>query len=121
MLQNTVLVMNEGKTQRLFEFSKQSALLSLAMEQYLLTSRIHSRIHSTRDSTCRGVPHSLRNTALLVSLVLVHQLSSCEPFSVVAGGYEFAFLVTRITLTCSEMDITLRKRSKIITPNEQFL
>ncbi|GFX26430.1 hypothetical protein TNCV_950281 [Trichonephila clavipes] len=36
--------------------------------------------------------------------------------SVAAGGYNFEFLVTCIT--GSKMDITLRKRSKIITPNE---
>ncbi|GFT20586.1 hypothetical protein TNCV_2184101 [Trichonephila clavipes] len=52
--------------------------------------------------------------------VLVYQLSSCEPFSTAAGGYNFVFLVTRITFTCSEMDITLRKLSKIITPNEHI-
>ncbi|GFV65892.1 HTH_Tnp_Tc3_2 domain-containing protein [Trichonephila clavipes] len=35
-----------------------------------------------------------------------------------AISYSFTFLVTRITFTCSEKDITLRKRSKLITFNE---
>ncbi|GFU18066.1 hypothetical protein TNCV_1446261 [Trichonephila clavipes] len=48
----------------------------------------------------------------------VIKLSSCEPFSAAAGGYNFAFIVTRITFTCSEMDITLSKRSKVITLNQ---
>ncbi|GFS77137.1 HTH_Tnp_Tc3_2 domain-containing protein [Trichonephila clavipes] len=38
--------------------------------------------------------------------------------SVAAGGYYFAFRVTRITFAFSKIDITPRKRSKIIVPNE---
>ncbi|GFX84047.1 hypothetical protein TNCV_4858551 [Trichonephila clavipes] len=48
----------------------------------------------------------------------MYQLSSCGLFIEAAGGYNFAFFVTRITFTCSEIDITLRKWSKIITLDE---
>ncbi|GFV70055.1 HTH_Tnp_Tc3_2 domain-containing protein [Trichonephila clavipes] len=36
----------------------------------------------------------------------------------VAGGFTFSFHVTRVTFACLEMDITSRKRSKIIALNE---
>ncbi|GFY16217.1 hypothetical protein TNCV_2348621 [Trichonephila clavipes] len=61
------------------------------------------------------------NQVLLGSRTRTHSVTNRrgEPFSVAAGGYNFALLVTRITLNCSETDITLRKRSKIITLDEQ--
>ncbi|GFV60359.1 hypothetical protein TNCV_3469951 [Trichonephila clavipes] len=44
---------------------------------------------------------------------------SYHPLSVVAGVYNFAFLVKRATCDCSEMNITPRKRSNIIALCEQ--
>ncbi|GFW17953.1 hypothetical protein TNCV_2231341 [Trichonephila clavipes] len=42
----------------------------------------------------------------------------CEPFSMIAGGYNFAFRGIRDTFASSELDVTLRKRSKVIALNE---
>ncbi|GFW01086.1 HTH_Tnp_Tc3_2 domain-containing protein [Trichonephila clavipes] len=50
---------------------------------------------------------------------VVQSMLSCEHFSVAAGRYNFAFRVTRVAFAClKKIDITPRKRSKIIFLNE---
>ncbi|GFU55179.1 pre-mRNA-splicing factor RBM22 [Trichonephila clavipes] len=58
-----------------------------------------------------------KNLEPVPGLPEVYQLTSCDSFSVAAGGYNFAFIVTCITFTSSDMDINLRKRSKISSVN----
>ncbi|GFV12097.1 hypothetical protein TNCV_3813991 [Trichonephila clavipes] len=67
---------------------------------------IMSRTSSNRANSKVNYSHVGSNMTIIYS-----------PFGVVTGGYNFTFHVTLVTFASSEMDVTPRKRSKIITLN----